>query len=264
MAGDDDREAYVAPRAPLMTGRRRLLVGLAALGFLAIAARLAMHDGTNFNLVDDPAAAERRALEVEASQALKMGRIGLPEALNDQGLVGAGVEVGVQRAEHARGILERWRGKTLYLVDAWAHQDPKEYRDIANKGQAEQDEIYRTAQANVAPFEGRVVVMKSYSLEAAKTFEDGYFDFIYLDARHDRAGVTEDLEAWWPKLRRGGLFSGHDYLDGHAFDTEFGVKTAVDAFALKVGRTVHATSCNQKCGMSCIECLGLPTWWFFK
>ena len=31
-------------------------------------------------------------------------------------------------------------------------------------------------------------------------------------ARHDYCGVKEDLETYWPKLRRGGILAGHDYL----------------------------------------------------
>ena len=30
----------------------------------------------------------------------------------------------------------------------------------------------------------------------------------YLDGRHDYAGVKEDLQVWWPKLRPGGLLAG--------------------------------------------------------
>lgn len=31
--------------------------------------------------------------------------------------------------------------------------------------------------------------------------------------RHDYCGVHEDLAAYWPKLRSGGILAGHDYLD---------------------------------------------------
>eukprot|EP00906_Rhabdomonas_costata_P024264 RCo034906 len=44
-------------------------------------------------------------------------------------------------------------------------------------------------------------------------FPDESLDWIYVDARHDYAGVSEDLRLYWPKLRKGGLFSGHDYVD---------------------------------------------------
>lgn len=38
---------------------------------------------------------------------------------------------------------------------------------------------------------------------------------IYVDARHDYCGVMDDLNAWWPKLREGGLAAGHDYVFAH-------------------------------------------------
>ena len=34
----------------------------------------------------------------------------------------------------------------------------------------------------------------------------------YVDARHDFKGVWEDLVAYWPKLRPGGIMAGHDYV----------------------------------------------------
>ena len=46
----------------------------------------------------------------------------------------------------------------------------------------------------------------------AERYPDEYFDFIYVDARHDFKGVTVDMEAWWPKLRPGGIFAGRDYM----------------------------------------------------
>ncbi len=53
--------------------------------------------------------------------------------------------------------------------------------------------------------------------------------------------MLEDLEAWFPKVRPGGVLAGHDYLDGTFDGTEYGVKTAVDAFFGARGITVHRT-----------------------
>lgn len=36
-----------------------------------------------------------------------------------------------------------------------------------------------------------------------------------LPRSHDYCGVMEDLQAYWPKLRSGGIFAGHDYIDAH-------------------------------------------------
>ena len=41
---------------------------------------------------------------------------------------------------------------------------------------------------------------------------DAALDFVYIDGRHDFAGVTEDLVSWWPKLCPGGLLGGHDWI----------------------------------------------------
>ena len=50
-------------------------------------------------------------------------------------------------------------------------------------------------------------------MQAVDLFQNESLDFIYIDARHDYKAVWDDLEAWFPKLRKGGLFSGHDYVD---------------------------------------------------
>jgi hypothetical protein len=49
--------------------------------------------------------------------------------------------------------------------------------------------------------------------------------FVFIDAKHDRSSVSQDIKLWWKKVRRGGFLSGHDY--NHAFP---GVVEAVDSF----------------------------------
>ena len=36
-------------------------------------------------------------------------------------------------------------------------------------------------------------------------------DFVFIDAQHDYDSVKKDIEIWTPKLKPGGLLSGHDY-----------------------------------------------------
>jgi hypothetical protein len=57
-------------------------------------------------------------------------------------------------------------------------------------------------------------------------FPDNYFDFIYIDSCHLYNAVKSDLNIFLPKLKEGGLMSGHDYL---SFDN-FGVIQAVNEF----------------------------------
>jgi predicted O-methyltransferase YrrM len=69
------------------------------------------------------------------------------------------------------------------------------------------------------------------SAESALNFADGSMDFIFIDAAHDYDSVVKDLAAWWPKLKPGGIFAGHDY-PWHE------VEKAVDEHAAANGYTV--------------------------
>ena len=89
---------------------------------------------------------------------------------------------------------------------------------------------------------------------------DGY---CYLDAEHTYSGVRGDLEAWWPKLRRGGLFAGNDYHAGWVRPAGyyFGTKDAVDEFFVRADHRVYATT------TSAIPTAGevvLPDWYVLK
>jgi hypothetical protein len=46
---------------------------------------------------------------------------------------------------------------------------------------------------------------------AAGIFADSSVDFVFIDACHTNESVLNDLDAWWPKIRPGGLLAGHDY-----------------------------------------------------
>jgi hypothetical protein len=75
----------------------------------------------------------------------------------------------------------------------------------------------------------RVNAHRSASVAAAPQFADRSLDLVFVDARHTFEAVQQDLAAWWPKLRPGGLFAGHDYQHWP------GVRAAVDAFVAERG-----------------------------
>lgn len=62
------------------------------------------------------------------------------------------------------------------------------------------------------------------SVDGAKRFTDHSLDLVFIDALHAEASVREDITAWLPKVKPGGLLSGHDYGQ---WDCP-GVKPAVD------------------------------------
>ena len=123
-----------------------------------------------------------------------------------------GVEIGVFRGGFSNWVLSNWPACTkYYMVDLWSAQD--NYRQMDNATTSKNLERMEEARRNVARFGTKAVLVRKSSVEAAAQFEDASIDFVYLDARHTYDAVMEDLEAWWPKVRPGGIVAGEDYMD---------------------------------------------------
>ncbi len=159
-------------------------------------------------------------------QIQKREELGL--LFNKLNLTGHGVEVGVQTGAFSAIVRSSWTGERLHLVDRWRHEE--NYRDVANIAEEAQRKLYLSVVERFAS-DRSVVIHKMDSLEAAQQFPDNFFDWIYLDADHSYTGCAADLEAWFPKLKVGGVFAGHDFLDGVVEAGDFGVKSAVERFA---------------------------------
>ena len=135
----------------------------------------------------------------------------IPFVLQEEGMR-VGVEVGVFRGGFSNWVLSNWPACTkYYMVDLWSAQD--NYRQMDNATTSKNLERMEEARRNVASFGTKAVLVRKPSVEAAAQFEDASIDFVYIDARHTYDAVMEDLEAWWPKVRPGGIVAGEDYMD---------------------------------------------------
>jgi hypothetical protein len=127
-----------------------------------------------------------------------------------------GVEVGVWKGEFSLLILQRVRPAKLMLVDPWAF-DPRFAESLfggrAAKSQADMDEICRKVHARFRAeiARGAVSICRSTSVEAAASVPGESVDWVYIDGNHTYEYVLEDLRAWYPKVRPGGLVAGDDY-----------------------------------------------------
>lgn len=119
-----------------------------------------------------------------------------------------GIEIGVREGMFARNILSRSNIK-FYGLDINIHSGAKNLK---------------TEYIEYNLIHGR---SPDYSIN----FEDGFFDWIYIDAGHSYNNVKNDLEAWYPKLKNGGIFSGDDYMNfNNPTEGLYGVVEAVEEF----------------------------------
>ena len=88
------------------------------------------------------------------------------------------------------------------------------------------DGLYKYFQNNIKPFKEFVEVIRadSQNPETAARFEDNSIAAIFIDGDHSHEGFIKDLLNWVPKVKPGGVISGHDYVWGGK-----GVKPVVNA-----------------------------------
>lgn len=131
-----------------------------------------------------------------------------------------GAEVGVAGGKHANWIYPIVQPSKLVLIDHW--------EEGGNYGGTYEGTL-RMYESVVRDFgdKDNVEIIKSDSVTAADNFPDESFDWVYVDGNHTYEGVYRDLEAWWPKVKKGGFISGDDYF---FMEQKFGVKKALDSF----------------------------------
>ncbi len=134
-----------------------------------------------------------------------------------------GAEIGVRRGEHAEMLCQTVPGLELLCVDPWEPQD--EYLEKTNTP-GKMSAFYAAAQERLEPY--NCVFVKHPSIVGAKLVPDYSLDFVYIDANHRAEFVRQDLETWGPKVKRGGILGGHDYMNRQELHIE--VKDAVQAF----------------------------------
>ena len=177
----------------------------------------------------------------------------VPLAFAGQSII-VGVEVGVWRAYLSAYWLAHIPHLYLHMVDRWlsvprTSSYVQSGDKIAAKPQRHFDNCKCDAIENTRFAETRRFIHHTESTEAAKRFQPGSVDFVFIDGDHSFAGVTADLDAWWSVLRVGGQLGGHD-LD--APEIGFKVRDALEAF---IARTCPGTP---------FDLCGFTSWWMTK
>ena len=128
---------------------------------------------------------------------------------NRSNLIGA--EIGVGGSVHALQMLKHLDIKRLYLIDPYISYGPGMHGVFANNDVALK--IKKIAQEVLEPFYDKVEIVWifEYSDKAAIKIQDEELDFVYIDGNHRYEYIKKDIELYYPKVKKGGLISGHDY-----------------------------------------------------
>lgn len=113
---------------------------------------------------------------------------------------GVGIELGVAEAELSAALLSKGVLRKLYGVDRY-------YGDRGHDaGQ------FDRALGNTARFGAAYTLMKMTFDEALDEFQDGFFDFVYIDGyAHTGQEQGRTIRTWYSKVRSGGVISGDDF-----------------------------------------------------
>jgi len=117
-------------------------------------------------------------------------------------------EVGVECGLNAIEMMQKMNIKKIYLVDPYTAFAEPSVREIP---QNVQDDCYKIMFKNMEKYLDPSVLVTQDSVFASSLFTDEFFDFVYVDANHDYEHVKQDVNAWWPKVKVGGVMGGHDY-----------------------------------------------------
>lgn len=189
---------------------------------------------------------------IELSTLTHREKLGL--WLNENGFLGSGAEIGVATGGLSAVILKDWKGAKYYMVDLWKKQDASVYKECqdeqsARGGDRNYDGWFRCC-LDLQERDGRIVIIRDYSVNAATMVDDASLDFAYIDANHDYDPVMADINAWYPKVKPGGLICGHDYADTTQDGHWMKVKSAVNDWNKAMNLPLHLTACNS--------------WWMLK
>lgn len=157
---------------------------------------------------------------------------------------GMGVEIGVHLGDFSSIILNIATPEKLYLIDPWKHfKDPDKSDSWYGGDNITQEIMDKRYEGVMKKFErqissGKVEIYRELSVEAARHFSDAQLDFVYIDGDHSYEGVKNDLAAFFPKVKPGGLIIGDDYTLGAWWKD--GVVRAFHEFLVESNTVIHA------------------------
>jgi predicted O-methyltransferase YrrM len=140
-----------------------------------------------------------------------------------------GVEIGTKSGRFAERLCAGIKSLKLATVDPWLSYGW--YQTQKSWSQEKMDQYHRMAIKKLKKYHCQII--KGKSEDFVNTVKDQSFDFVYIDGNHEYRHVLQDLALWCPKIRPGGIVSGHDFYDDIDEPRRCQVKKAVLEYVRK-------------------------------
>jgi len=161
----------------------------------------------------------------------------IPEFLKNNHLNDKMCELGVRDGMNFDMLLTS-KPNLLVGIDAWKNDGIPGHNDLFFSGKNLERQYWTAIKRYSNPQicgKTRCLIIRDYTVNACKEFQDYFFNYLYIDADHTYEGISQDMKNFWPKVKVGGVFAGHDYVDNSVYGSVvvFGVIRAVDEFIIK-------------------------------
>ena len=122
---------------------------------------------------------------------------------------GTFVEIGAWLGKSSSYLVDNSGERNIIIIDSW-EGSPNERG--GNHNLATKTDIYEIFKENMGDRNYKSI--RVLSTEVVEQFEDESLDTVFIDATHTYDAVKEDIKVWLPKVKKGGILAGDDYVDG--------------------------------------------------
>lgn len=144
-----------------------------------------------------------------------------------------GCEIGLAEGFTTEFFLNINSTLTLYAIDPFAN-----YIDWNGYNLNERERVGEEFLRRTQKFGDRLKFIRKYSDDAVSDIPDNSLDFIFIDGLHTYEQVSKDMMNYYPKVKKGGIFAGHDFTLIQC------INDAVTDFAVHKDKQILTTECD--------------------
>lgn len=101
--------------------------------------------------------------------------------------------------------VDTWEGSVEHLDVNSPHYEQGLYED--------RNWLFNQFLQNTSGVSNQINPIRMTSVDAAKLYDDESLDFVFIDASHEYDDIINDINSWYPKVKKGGYLCGHDYVE---------------------------------------------------